>query len=227
MITTIIFDAEGVVFNTESIWDRAQVEFLRRRNITYEREMLKPLLTGRSLIEGVRVLQSLYGFSGDPRPLAQERLAIAKEYLISGVNFIDGFIDFHQHVQPHYRACVATAMDRSLFSIVENTLNLKNLFAEKIFFIGDVGGKGKPQPDIFLYAAKRLKSLVEECVVIEDAPLGITAAKSAGMKCIALTTTYTREKLLEADVIVESFAQIREEGVWREAFGCLPSANSQ
>ncbi len=90
-------------------------------------------------------------------------------------------------------------------------MNLKCLFGENIFFISDVGGKGKPEPDIFLYAAKRLQSLVEECVVIEDAPLGIAAAKRAGMMCIALTTTYERAKLLEADVVVDDFAQIEEE----------------
>ncbi len=213
MITTIIFDAEGVVFDTESIWDRAQVEFLGRRNITYEREVLKPVLTGRSLVEGVRVMQSLYGFPGDPELLAQERLAIVKELLYSGVHFIDGFLDFHRYVQPRYKMCLATAMDRSLFTIVETTLDLHCLFAEKMFFISDVGGKGKPAPNIFFYAARQMQALVEECLVIEDAPLGITAAKRAGMRCVALTTTYPHEKLREADVVVEGFEQIMELGV--------------
>jgi beta-phosphoglucomutase len=215
MITTIIFDAEGVVFDTESIWDDAQVEFLGRRDITYERDVLKPLLTGRSLIEGVRTMQSLYGFPGDPELLAQERLSIIKELFVSGVNFIDGFLDFHQHVQRHYKACIATAMDRSLFQLVESTLHLNKLFAKNIFFIDDVGGKGKPQPDIFLHAARQLQSIAQECLVIEDAPLGVIAAKHAGMKCIALTTTYRREKLSEADVVVENFAQILQGGALR------------
>ena len=208
MITTIIFDAEGVVFDSEPVWDRAQVEFLRRRRIIYKREQLKPLLTGRSLIEGVRVMQEMYGFPGKPEILAQERLAIVKEFLGVGVNFVEGFLDFYEQIQKKYKACIATAMDRTLFREVENSLNLRKLFLENIFFIDDVHGKGKPQPDIFLHAAERLQSLVEECLVIEDAPLGIEAARRAGMRCIALTTTYERTRLQDADVVVDRFSQM-------------------
>jgi HAD superfamily hydrolase (TIGR01509 family) len=211
MLTTIIFDAEGVVFDTEPVWDRAQVEFLRRRGIVYQREKLKPLLTGRSLIEGVWVMQELYGFPGEPEVLAQERRVLVKDFLTTGVNFITGFEDFYQQVAKKYKVCIATAMDRALFRIVESALSLRIFFAENMFFIEDVQGKGKPQPDIFLYAAKRLHSLVEECVVIEDAPLGIEAAKRAGMQCVALTTTYERDKLQRADFVVEGFVQLLEE----------------
>ena len=55
MIDTIIFDGEGIVVDTETIWDKGQEEFLRRRGFVYDRERIKPLLTGRSLAEGVEV----------------------------------------------------------------------------------------------------------------------------------------------------------------------------
>ncbi len=103
MTTTIIFDAEGVVFNSESIWDRGQTEFLRRRGIIYNREQIKPLLTGRSLIEGARVMQDVYGFAGDPESLAQERLSIVTEFFTEGVNFIEGFLHFHEKVAKKYK----------------------------------------------------------------------------------------------------------------------------
>ncbi|MBM4254404.1 MAG: HAD family phosphatase [Deltaproteobacteria bacterium] len=213
MITTIIFDAEGVVLDTEAVWDQAQVEFLRRRGIRYQREQLKPLLTGQSLVEGVRVMQALYGFPGDPEKLAQERLAIVKAALATGVNFIAGFTDFFALVTKNYKVCIATAMDRSLFQTVENALDLRAFFAEKMFFIDEVRGKGKPQPDIFLHAARQLHSAVEECVVIEDSPLGVEAAKRAGMLCVALTTTYERKHLCSADCVVDSFVQC-----WKSIF---------
>jgi beta-phosphoglucomutase-like phosphatase (HAD superfamily) len=70
VITTIIFDAEGVIFDSKPVWDRVQVEFLRRRGVIYRREQLKPLLTGRSLVEVVRVMQEMYRFLGEsPRSL--------------------------------------------------------------------------------------------------------------------------------------------------------------
>src|SRR5688572_12525569 len=106
-----------------------------------------------------------------------------------GIPFIEGFLEFYQTVQRQYKTCIATALNGELLAIVEKTLGLSRLFAGDVFSIADVGHVGKPQPDIFLYAVKRLQATAERCLVIEDAPLGIEAAKRAGMKCIALTTT--------------------------------------
>lgn len=208
MIDTIIFDAEGVVFDSELVWDNGQVEFLGRRGIVYERDKLKPLLTGRSLIEGVQVMQQLYGFPGDTEELAKERRSIVSSFFKDGVPFIEGFLEFYKKLQGHYKTCIATSLNGELLAIVEKTLDLSRLFARNVFSIADVGHIGKPQPEIFLYAAKRLHATVECCLVIEDAPLGIEAAKRAGMKCIALTTTYRRELLSEADWIVDGYKEI-------------------
>jgi beta-phosphoglucomutase-like phosphatase (HAD superfamily) len=208
MVDTIIFDAEGVVFDSQRLWDQGQVEFLRRRAILYDREAIKHLLTGRSLIEGARIMQAIYDFPGDPEELANERLEIMKKLLINNLTFIDGFMSFYHSVKESYKTCIATSLATELLCIVENTLNLSGLFSSNVFSIKDVGGVGKPQPDIFLYAAERLKSPAKSCLVIEDAPLGIEAAKRAGMQCIALTTTYGRNKLMQADLVVDSFEQI-------------------
>lgn len=208
MIDTIIFDAEGVVFDSQMLWDQGQVEFLGRREILYDRETIKHLLTGRSLVEGVRVMQEVYGFPGNPEELAYERLDIMKELFKTKLSFIDGFVSFHHLVKENYKICLATSLATELLSIAENTLNLSAVFFGNVFSIKDVGGVGKPQPDIFLYAAEKLQSPTKNCLVIEDAPLGVEAAKRAGMPCVALTTTYGREKLNQADLVVDSFAQI-------------------
>jgi HAD superfamily hydrolase (TIGR01509 family) len=83
----------------------------------------------------------------------------------------------------------------------------------------DQVGRGKPFPDVFLAAAKLLGSAPERCLAFEDAPLGIVAAKAAGMACAALTTTFSREAMLAAgatpDVVVADFnAYIEDCGDW-------------
>lgn len=208
MIDTIIFDAEGVVFDSEAAWDKGQIEFLGRRGIVYEREKLKPFLTGRSLVEGVQVMQGIYGFSGDPEELAKERIAIVSQFFKNGLSFIEGFLEFYRKTHGHYKTCIATALTGDLLATVERTLDLSRLFSGNVFSINDVGNIGKPQPDIFLYAARKLHVPVEHCLVIEDAPLGVEAAKRAGMKCLALTTTYKREMLSAADWIVNGYGEI-------------------
>lgn len=71
----------------------------------------------------------------------------------------------------------------------------------------DVKNK-KPNPELFLTAAKRMALTPERCAVIEDAPNGVEAAKSAHAKCIAVTNTTTADKLAQADLIVESLDEI-------------------
>ncbi|HKL77186.1 MAG TPA: HAD-IA family hydrolase, partial [Gammaproteobacteria bacterium] len=68
--------------------------------------------------------------------------------------------------------------------------------------------RGKPHPDLFLAAANGLNSAPEHCLVIEDAPHGIEAARRAGMRCYGLATTYDSEKLCLADRIFDDFADI-------------------
>jgi beta-phosphoglucomutase-like phosphatase (HAD superfamily) len=72
-----------------------------------------------------------------------------------------------------------------------------------------VGNKSKPDPAIYLHAAEKLGSSPQECIVIEDAPNGIQSAKSAGMKCIGIATTFTKDKLVEADLIANGFEDIK------------------
>lgn len=208
MIDTIIFDAEGVVIDSEAIWDKGQDEFLRRRGIVYRREVVKHLLTGRSLVDGVRVMQKLYGFAGDPEKLARERKEIVKSFFKNEVVFINGFESFYGKIQEKYRTCVATSLDPELLAIIDGQLNLSYLFRGNLFSIAEVGYRAKPHPDLFLYAADKLNTPVTNCLVIEDAPHGIEAAKRAGMRCVALTTTYDRARLGQADVVVDAYEQI-------------------
>jgi len=208
MIDTIIFDCEGIVADTEDIWDIGQREFLRRRGFVYDRQKIKPLLTGKTLLEGTRILKRECGFSGDSEKLALERKDIVKDLLEHKIQFIEGFIDFFSRVRGAYKTCIATSMDEDLLEIVDRRLGLSKLFEGKIFSLANVGYNSKPDPRIFLYAAQQLGSISENCLVIEDSPYGVEAAKRAGMKCIGMTTTYDRDMLRQADLVVESYSEI-------------------
>jgi beta-phosphoglucomutase len=207
-IDTIIFDCEGVIIDSESVWDHGQTEFLRRRGKVYDRALTKHLLTGRSLAEGVRTMQEQYGFGGDPEKLAQERSEIVKELFATEVYFIPGFQEFFETVRKNYLTCIATAMTRELFTLVDRRLGLSTLFNGHVYTLADVGFRSKPDPALFLYAAEKLGSRPASCLVLEDAPHGIEAARRAGMASIGLATTYEPDKLAGADLIVESFSDI-------------------
>ena len=208
MIDTILFDAEGVVIDTEPMWDKTQEEFLRRRGVAYDRDKLKHLLSGRSLLEAIEITKVECGLSGDTRLLSEERVTLFRRLLEQNVGFIAGFMEFFQRIRPAFKTSIATAMAEDLLEIVDRRLELSALFDGKVFSLAALGLPSKPNPDIFLHAARQLGSKPETCLVIEDAPHGVEAARRAGMRCIAIATTYDHGKLRGADRVVDSFAEI-------------------
>ncbi len=208
-IESVIFDLEGVIIDTEPLWDQVSIVFLQRRNAIYNREQTKPLLMGKTLAEGVKIMQGQYGFSGDVDEQAMERREIARELFSEDVVFIPGFEKFYENVARRgLKSAIATSLERDFLKSLDQKLRLSALFDNKIFSIADVGYKSKPNPDIFLHAASQLSSLPSNSLVIEDAPNGVEAARRAGMKCIALTTSTTREKLIGASLVVDSYTEI-------------------
>lgn len=208
MVETIIFDGEGVVIDSEKIWDHGQEEFLRRRGIVYNRKHIKPLLTGASLVDGVKVLQGEFKFSGEVKDLVRERMDIVRGMFETDVGLMDGFEEFFEKVRGQYKTCLATAMPEEFFAIVKTRLRLKEFFGNNMFSLKDVENRSKPDPALFLYAAKKLGSKPDCCVVIEDSPYGIEAARRAGMKSIGFATTFDRAMFERADFIADSFREI-------------------
>jgi beta-phosphoglucomutase len=220
MIDTIIFDADGVILDSEKLWDKGQEEFLKRRGFRYHRDQLKHLMTSTSPAEGVLVMQKHYGFTGDPGLLARERIEIVRSLFENELTLMEGFLDFFNSIKTSHKTCIATSLDQELLTLADTRLGLAGLFGRNIFTIAQVGHKGKPDPAIFLYAAQKMGSRPEQCLVIEDSPYGITAAKRAGMKCIGLATTYDRSMLKEADQVFGSFSEIEADGNF-----CCPAMN--
>ncbi len=208
---TIIFDLDGVIINSEILWDRGSLEFLKRRGLEYDRARTKPLCTGKSLLEGTKIIQETYQLPGKTEDLAQERKEIVTELYKNQLEFIPGFEDFARYLKTqNYKHAIATSCNSDLLQLADTKLGLSQLFHPHIYSIADVNHISKPDPAIFLFAAQKLGETPEHCVVIEDAPNGILAAKCAGMYCIALEGTYTPTLLRKADHIMKSFPEIQE-----------------
>jgi beta-phosphoglucomutase-like phosphatase (HAD superfamily) len=208
VISTIIFDAEGIVVNSEAIWDEEQKIFLGRRGYTYEREKVKHLVTGKSLKESIFIMGEIYGFSGNMNEMIIERKLLLSQLFYSKITFIDGFQMFFDQISSIYNVCIATSLEKDLLGLIEHKLELLKLFGGNIFSIDDVNCISKPNPDVFLYAANKMQVDPLSCLVIEDSPHGIEAAKRARMKSIALTTTYEAEKLDQANFIFNNYKEI-------------------
>lgn len=207
----IIFDLEGVIIDSEPLWTKADLAFLKHHGIIVDfeeyEELIKPVLMGRAIPEGVKIYQKRYKLKGTHKQLVAQRKTFVRN-LFMELPFIDGFFQFHNQIKNKHITAIATSLERSFLGPADLKLGLSKLFNGNIFSIEDIGFISKPDPAIFLYAAKSISVNPQNCIVIEDSPNGILAAKAAGMRCIVLTTTTPRGKLNSADLIVDSYQEI-------------------
>lgn len=210
MIEAIIFDMDGVVLDSERLFDQANEQFLQRFGKKYDRKKIKPLLSGRTLLESTQLLMEKYGITGDVEALTQERLERRKQ-VYAEATFIPGFLEFLKFVEGYpFRKAIATSTSTELIEIADRRLQLTQKFNGHIYSVSSIGCHSKPAPDIFLYTAEKLQTSPESCVVIEDATLGVQAALAAQMKVIGITTTYSRIQLSGATFIVDSYKEIEK-----------------
>jgi beta-phosphoglucomutase family hydrolase len=105
-----------------------------------------------------------------------------------------------------FRMAIASSTPAENIELVTGTLDIAGCF--QVIVNGHDVTRGKPDPQVFLLAAQRLGVKPENCLVIEDAVAGVTAAKRAGMYCLAVTNTHSRQKLKEADLIVDTLEKV-------------------
>lgn len=108
-----------------------------------------------------------------------------------------------------WKMAVVSSTPIENLELILGSLQIIGLF-ETVVSDKDVS-RGKPDPEGFLLAAERLGATPSSCVVIEDAIAGVSAAKNAGMKCVAVTNTHPAERLRDADLVVDSLEEVTVE----------------
>lgn len=98
---------------------------------------------------------------------------------------------------------LATGSEKDKLDFIFKKVKLEQYF--DVVLTADETTNGKPNPEVFLNAVKKVFSAPEECLVFEDSVRGVKAAKNAGMRCVAIAGTTSKEKLKEADLIIDNF----------------------
>ncbi|MFC0846913.1 HAD family hydrolase [Streptomyces noboritoensis] len=106
--------------------------------------------------------------------------------------------------------CVASSGSHERIRVGHRTTGLDEWFEEEWVFSSQDVGRGKPAPDLFLYAAERMGVAPERCAVVEDSPLGVQAARAAGMDVYGFTAMTPEERLQGATALFSDMAQLRE-----------------
>ena len=199
LLKTLIFDLDGVLVDSmpyhveamQHIFD--QIDVYMDQQMIYERE-------GEKTIEIVRMLLEKAGSDDDRFDLeAIVEQYIAEFNLIVVLHAFEGMPECLEVLKQRYTLAVVSGSDKP---IVHNILKRMYPGLFSVVVTGDDVVNGKPAPDPYLKAVEMLAMQKSECIVIENAPVGVQAAKAAGLCCIAVPTYLEPDKLHQADLVV-------------------------
>ena len=139
--------------------------------------------------------------------IADEKEATFRRLVQGSIKALPGVIELIEALAAaEYQLAVVSSTPEANIELVTKSLGIKKYFS--LFVNGDDVREGKPSPQCFLLGAEKLGVKQKNCVVMEDAVVGVSAAKRAGMYCIAVSNTCPRQDIAEADIVVDSLAEI-------------------
>ncbi len=203
-IRAILFDLEGTIINSETLWFQAAENILTARNIP-KNPTLETRMIGTSLEQTCALLKDLHHLPDSPAELA--RLLYAEFAILHAqkVPFFPGFLSFFEKIRAHnLPSAIGTNTPLKLVHQLKTQPSLTALFGNHIYSPESVNNRVKPAPDLYLMGAQNLGIKPADCLVLEDSIPGVTAAKRAGMACIRLATTLPTDAILAGEDLVVS-----------------------
>lgn len=210
MVKGIIFDMDGVLVDNMDVHFRAFAAMAERYNLKAAEGVDFTHLNGRGNDDIITALfpAEIVAAKG-VKALGEEKEALYRQIYAPTIAPMAGLTQLLEKLQEEGIWCaVGSSGPRANVDFVLQECHIEPYFCVRIS--GDMVTRCKPDPEIFLTAANALGLEPSECLVFEDAIAGVRAAKAAGMKVIALSTTHRREQLQEAgaDLITENFLDI-------------------
>jgi beta-phosphoglucomutase len=202
----VIFDLDGVLIDTgpfhkQSWYDLAEKEDLEMSDeLFYNTFGMQNYLIIPKLV-GKQVSRDEIDRMSDWKEQRYRDLIEGKLQLLQGVKPL--LEDLKQH---GFALAIGTSAPRANLDFMFEHISLVDFF--DAYVTGEEIKEGKPAPDTFLKAAKKLSIPAEKCVVVEDAVAGVQAGKAAGMAVVAVTNTTDKNNLAEADLVVDSLTEL-------------------
>ncbi len=211
-IEAVIFDLDGSLVDSMWIWRDIDIEFLAARGLELPDDFQRAI-EGMSFTETAVYSRERFGLSESVEELKAIWNQMAMDKYSCEVPFKPGALRFLKYCKSRgIRMGIATSNSRELVAAVDGALKLSD-YIEQVVTSCEVP-KGKPAPDVYLEAARRLAVQPARCLVFEDVPAGIRAGKNAGMQVCAVEDAFSGDLLEEkrrlADYYITSYQEILE-----------------
>jgi HAD superfamily hydrolase (TIGR01509 family) len=208
VIDAVVFDMDGVLIQSEEVWDAVREDYVRERGGRYDAEIQRAMM-GMSSPEWSRYLHEHADVADEADAINAEvvrrMLAAYRDHL----PFIDGAVGAVRRLGSDFPLGLASSSNRELIDTVLDVAGLTALFAATVS--SEEVAHGKPAPDVYLEIARRLGVAPDRCAAVEDSHGGIRSAKSAGMRVVAIPNpSYPPddEALALADVTIGSLDEL-------------------
>jgi HAD superfamily hydrolase (TIGR01509 family) len=212
-VTAVVFDMDGVLLDSEQLWDEVRENLARERGGRWHDHAQADMM-GMSSPEWSRYMHDVIGLSEPPDEINAE---VVRRLLLrydASLPLIDGAVEAVERLAARWPLGVASSSNREVIDAVLDAADIADKFVATVS--SEEVARGKPAPDVYLEAARRLGVSARECAAVEDSRNGIRSAHGAGMRVIAIPNAHyppSSDDLAVADAVVVSLEELTVERV--------------
>ncbi len=207
-MAAVIFDLDGVLLDSEQVWDEVREQFVRERGGRWHQRAQAEMM-GMSSVEWSRYIHDELRVPDPPEEISAEVVRRMEHAYRERLPLIGGARTAVERLAARWPLALASSSNRELIDLALEVSGLARFF--RVTVSSEEVAHGKPAPDVYLEAARRLTVPPERCAAVEDSRNGIRSAKAAGMRVVAIPNPHfpPDDKSLElADVVLGSLAEL-------------------
>jgi HAD superfamily hydrolase (TIGR01509 family) len=204
----VVFDLDGVVIDSEQVWDDVREAYVRECGGRWH-EGAQAAMMGMSSPEWSRYVHEELGVPEPPERINEEVVRRMLDRYRQDLPLLPGAVEAVRRLAADFELAVASSSNRPLIEAVLETAGIAACFAATVS--SEEVARGKPAPDVYLEAARRLAVDPGACAAVEDSANGILSAKAAGMRVLAFPNPHyppPSEALELADVVLEGLDEL-------------------
>ena len=209
MTDAVVFDLDGVIVDSEQVWDDVREVYTREVGGTYTAGAARDMM-GMSSHEWSRYMAESLGVPGTPEEINAEVVRRMLARYGEEPPLITGAVEAVRRVAARFPLAIASSSNPELIEVVVAAAGLDDVFPVRVS--SQEVARGKPAPDVYLEAARRLRVEPTLCGAVEDSHNGIRSAKAAGMFVVAVPNPHyppDAEAMAQADVVLASIGSLQ------------------
>jgi HAD superfamily hydrolase (TIGR01509 family) len=211
VIEGVVFDLDGLLLDSEQVWDAAREQLAKERGGRWHENAQRDMM-GMSSQEWSGYMHDVIGLPEPPEEINREVVRRLEEIYRARLPVIPGAREAVERIGARWPLALASSSNRELIDLALELLGVAELFRATVS--SEEVGRGKPAPDVYLEAARRLGVDPTRAAAVEDSHNGIRAAKTAGMRAIAIPNRLFppgQDALADADVVLDSLDDLTPE----------------